>query len=226
MRITFVPEADTVKFTISDFEPKYAAVLQGLFYQPEGSSFIKRFPSALATDQVQANFARYAPTMIDQIGGFAPVPWDLAIEGFARRAQSAGITWWLTGSCALAIRGIPVVPHDVDIMLRSEDLPSVESALGEFIVEPVIPTTGWIMKRFGVAFLEARIDLAFDPEAGVDRPQPADFGPYAMEHLETVVWRGLEVRVPPAALHLAGNRQRGRLERVRLIEDYLSRLGT
>ena len=80
-----------------------------------------------------------------------------------------------------------------------------------------------MVKYFGVLFLHARIDLAFDPEEFVDHPEPLDFGPYAMRNLETVVWKDHSLRIPPLELQLWVNRRRGKTDRVRAIEEFISR---
>lgn len=222
MEIRFEAVGGTSKFVVDRFDEKYLPALHSLFYQPEGTAYVKSFAADLVTDDIRRNFSRSAKDMFDQIGGFAAVPWERALELFAGLARAASIDWWLTGSGALAVRGLAVRPHDLDIMLFSADMARVRSALAQHIVEPIIPTSGWVMKHFGVAFLEARLDLAFDPEPAVDSPEPVDFGPYALERLETVAWHGFDLRVPPASLHLTSNRRRGRLDRVALIEEYLA----
>jgi hypothetical protein len=89
------------------------------------------------------------------------------------------------------------------------------------IVEPIRSSKGWVVANFGVLFMGARIDLAFDPEDFVDSPDPADFGPYAMRNLEAVNWKGYTVRVPPLELQMQVNKRRGRYDRAAAIEQYL-----
>jgi len=84
-----------------------------------------------------------------------------------------------------------------------------------------VDTNGWVTRDFGVLFWHARIDLASDPVAELDNPEPIDCGPYAREHLETIRWRGLDIKVPPIELTLAANKRRKRFERVKLIEEFL-----
>jgi hypothetical protein len=70
--------------------------------------------------------------------------------------------------------------------------------------------------------MHCRIDIASDPQSSVDEPEPVDFGPYAKSKLETITWNGYKVRIPPIELQLNVNKRRHRIERVRLIEEYIN----
>jgi hypothetical protein len=159
--------------------------------------------------------------MFAQLAYFEPVPWQDALLAFADRAAGSGIDWWLTGSCAACIRDVALNPHDVDIMIDSRSSAAVADLFADVLMEPLVDTGGWLTKEFGVLFWHARIDIASDPSADLDDPEPADCGPYAREHLQTVRWRGRTFRVPPLALQASINRRRGRLDRVALIQARL-----
>jgi hypothetical protein len=226
MKITFEEQGEEVVFRVSDFDPKYANVLRKTFYTQEGESYTKRFPqSARYLDKIKAYYAAHAPQMFDQIGYFAPIPWEQALHEFAGIMAAHRIDWWLTGSCAVCIRGIPLEPHDIDAMIDSADVDRVAEVFQDYLIEPIVDTGGWVTKDFGVVFRHAMIDIASDPAASLDDPEPADCGPYAREHLEVVEWRGLVIKVPPLRLSLAVNKRRGRTERALAIEEYLSKTG-
>ena len=223
MKITFEEQGDAVIFRLSDFDPKYADVLKMCFYTQEGESYFKRFPKqAPYLDKIKDYYAAHAWEMFEQLGYFAPIPWEQALFEFAGIMAEHGIDWWLTGSCAVCLRGIPLKPHDIDIMIDSADVARIAEVFQDWIIEPILDTGGWVTKDFGVIFRHARIDIASDPAASLDDPEPADCGPYARNHLEVVEWRGLAIKLPPLALSLAVNRRRGRTDRVRAIEEFLS----
>ncbi|MTI79475.1 MAG: hypothetical protein FH758_01130 [Firmicutes bacterium] len=159
--------------------------------------------------------------MFSQLGYFSPVPWEEALYEFVKKVNGKGIGWWLTGSCAACIRGIKLNPHDVDIMINSKDVDRINDVFDGYIIEPIVDTNGWLTKDFGVIFLHARIDIASDPLACLDDPEPVDCGPYARANLEEITWRGYVIKVPPLELQLNVNRRRGRLDRVKLIEEYI-----
>ena len=148
--------------------------------------------------------------------------WEAALEAFAARASAAGLDWWLTGSGATALRVPDVVPHDLDIILDESQLALAAEVFADVLIEPLGETRGWVTRAYGVIFLGMRIDLAAGPEAFVDEPEPADFGPWAANLLEAVDWRGFVIRVPPLSVQAAVNRRRGRDERAAQIEAVLA----
>jgi hypothetical protein len=160
--------------------------------------------------------------MFLQMGYFKKVEWEKALLSFINKVKDYDIDWWLTGSCALCIRGISVMPHDVDIMLNSKDIDKIKSIFSDFIVEPIVSSKGWVVDYFGVLFLNARIDLAFDPPEFVDKPEPSDFGQYAMNNIELIEWNGHNIKVPPLELQLQVNKRRNRYDSVKAIENYIN----
>ncbi len=222
MNISFREDEQSVYFTISDYPAEYEPVLKGSYYTPEGQGFYKKFDKNIDhMDQIKLNFATYAEEMFAQQGYFRPVQWEKGLLAFIKKIEGKGIDWWLTGSCATRIRGISVEPHDIDIMLQSKDIEKIKKIFEHNIVEPIIDTKGWVVDYFGVLFMDARIDVAFDPQDWVDAEAKADFGPYAGNHLEAVVWQGYTIKVPPLKLQLEANRSRQRWDRVSAIEAFL-----
>lgn len=224
MKITFEAENDLIVFRISEFEAKYEHIFKMCFYSQEGDSYTKRFPKDTKyLDKIMRYYADHAQEMFDQLGYYLPVPWEKALFGFAQELEGKGIDWWLTGSCALCIRGISLQPHDVDIMVDSSDVEEISDVFSEYLIEPIMDTKGWLTRDFGVIFRHARIDIASDPQEILDDPDPVDCGPYARAHLEEVHWKGLTIKVPPVQLSLNANKKRGRDDRVEKIEAYLKR---
>lgn len=228
MNISFSQDQQAVTFRVAGFPQKYDAVLRNLYYtkQPDGA-YTKSFALPVAhLEQIQRNFAAQLDEMLAQIGGFRAVPWEDALDRVASRLTEHGIDWWLAGSCACCISGVALDPHDVDLLLDSKDLAAVSDALADWIIEPIIDSSGWVTGHFGVAFPGARVDLAFDPQPALDNPEPSDSGPYARDHLEEVAWRGHTIKVPPLYLQLRTNLRRGRTERAALIQEVLDRRGS
>ncbi|PTN36930.1 hypothetical protein C6366_08590 [Desulfonatronum sp. SC1] len=162
--------------------------------------------------------------MFDQLGYFKPIPWDIALFDFAKELENKDINWWLTGSCAVCVRGIPLNPHDVDIMIDSSDVYKISDMFSDYLIEPIVDTNGWLTKDFGVIFRHARIDIASDPQDILDNPEPIDCGPSALANLEEVNWKGLIIKVPPLHLSLNVNKRRKRIDRVTKIEQYLNQI--
>ena len=222
MKISFQEDDSQVLFVISDVSSEYRSAFESSFYSLENGSYVKGFPKDTKNmDRIKSNFEKYADDMFGQMVNLKKVMWEDALLGFISKVEGTDIDWWLTGSCATCLRGVAIQPHDVDIMLNSRDMDKINDIFADHIVEPIRSSNGWVVKNFGVMFMEARIDLAFDPEGFVDDPEPVDFGPYAMEHLEPITWRDHVIKAPPLELQLQVNRRRGRKDRVQAIESFL-----
>jgi hypothetical protein len=222
MRIAFERVGNQVAFRIEAFEPKYEPVFKSCYYRKDDRGYFKQFPAnCMHMDRIQNRFSLYAQTMFDQLGRFAEVPWQDALRSFSRIMEDNHLEWWLTGSCATQLHGIEIGPHDIDAMVRAVDVPRITDVLKDFLIEPIVDTDGWVTKDFGVCFLTARIDIASDPSATLDDPEPADCGPFAFNHLEHLQWQGFDIRVPPLELQVNVNRRRGRMDRVEKIEAFL-----
>ena len=122
MKISFEEENDLIVFRVSEFEGKYEHIWKMCFYSQEGDSYTKGFPKDTKyLEKIMKYYSDHAQEMFDQLGYFVPVPWEKALFAFAKEMEGKSIHWWLTGSCAVCIRGISLQPHDVDIMVDSSD---------------------------------------------------------------------------------------------------------
>jgi hypothetical protein len=127
--------------------------------------------------------------------------------------------WWLTGSAALAVRGAPIEPGDIDLVCGVSDAVALGGVFSDALVEPVAPAASEsISEWWGRAFCGARIEWIGGPKPWVDDPLPADFGPAAAARLETVAFEDWMIRVPPLDLQRAVNQRRGLTERVAMID--------
>lgn len=228
MIVSFSEDESHWYFIVSDTPAQYGKALKAMFFQALGPRQVKAFPKTgrhFAQDlgAIQSNFARTVKTIFMQLSDIEPIPWEEALSEFALIVKDQEIDWWIVGSCALAVRGVSVSPHDLDIMVAPQDLDTVVSLFSDSIVEPFHETEDWVVQFYGSAFLGALIAFASSPQTWVDRPQPTDFGLYAMEHLEDIVWRGTRIRIPPLDLQLDVNKRRGRTQTVRAIEDFIRR---
>ena len=128
----------------------------------------------------------------------------------------------LVGSAALAVRGLDVAPGDLDLIVDSAGAQRLGDILLDSLIEPVRPTTGWVGDWFGRAFLHASVEWVGGMSPAVDLPAPTDFGPTAAARLETVRWRGHNLRVPPLDLQLAVSERRGLADRAALIRQAMA----
>lgn len=195
------------------------AVHKAAFGSRDGYWF-RQFPAGTPhLDRAWSNFEALISPMLRQAAGLDPVPWDAALEAVCRRLTPAGVDWWLTGSAALAVRGIPVAPGDLDLVVSDADARRVGDLLLDGLVEPVAPAD-WFCSWWGRAMLGARVEWVGGVGPSADEPEPSDFGLVAAGRLEVIRWRDWSVRVPPLDLQRAVSERRGLVDRVRLIDAF------
>jgi hypothetical protein len=215
-------DGDThAEFRLLDVPGGLLAAVARAGYAGRDGQWSKRFPLETPhLDRAWANFARLAEPMLRQSAGLDPVPWDTTLEEVCGRLHPAGVDWWLTGSAALAVRGLPVTPGDLDLVVADADAHRVGELLLDGLIEPVAPAD-WFCRWWGRAMLGARVEWVGGVGPAADEPLPTDFGPTAARDLESVRWRGHELRLPPLSLQRAVNTRRGLYDRVTLIDVLL-----
>jgi hypothetical protein len=204
------------RFLLGGLEAELHEAAEALGFSREGDVFVRTFPvDAPCLDLAWENFARHIGSMLRQAAsGIAP--WEDALTALLERA--GGVDWWLTGSGALAVRGVEVAPRDLDVITDPDGAWRLGEQLADGLVEPVFAADGWVARWWGRAFLGARVEWVADVSPSVDDPYPVDFGPVAAANLERVSWRGHDLLVPPLALQRAVSERRGLTERVAAID--------
>jgi hypothetical protein len=215
-------EGASTSFIIADLDPRYHQAARELYYQPVKEGFAKSYPADTPhLERIYCNFERYAEEMVLQAAGEHPAPWDASLAAYLEMIEEQEVDWWLCGSGALAVRGLDVRPHDLDLVVDGAMARRLGHLLLDYLVEPALPSSGWIADWFGRAFLYARLEWVGDVHDDVDTPQPCDFGPLAARRLEVVHWQGYEVRVPPLELQLQVSERRGLTSRAAMIRRLL-----
>jgi hypothetical protein len=209
---------DDDRFVVQCDEPLFQNALADLFFRKESEGYVKRFPRDSVTEAIRARLEQVLLPMLRQTARLEPAPWGAALHETARRLDTAGVDWWLTGSGALAVRGLAVQPRDLDLVVSGEDAARTAMAFKDALTEPAVEAKGWFCRWFGRAWLGARIEWVGGVTDAADRPEPTDFGLVAAAALSEVPWQELVVRVPPLELQRAVSTRRGLSERVRLID--------
>jgi hypothetical protein len=213
-------EHDVAAFALLDPDEDERVAALDLMFQPDGDALVRRVDGrSPRLDEIYAHFASVATDLVDEAARRRPAAWDAALEVVLDRAGH--VDWWLSGSAALAVRGLPVAPRDLDLVATVSGAWELGERLTELLVEPLSTSADWVAEVFGRAYGPARIEWVGGMRAWVDEPEPGDLGPYAAARLETVDWRDHAIRVPPLELQLASSRQRSLDERVAAIEQSL-----
>ena len=225
MRISRKTAGGKTYFVVSELDPLCHKAAKDLGFVEAEDGFSRAFETdTLHIDQIFARFASSAEEMILQAAGVRPIPWDKALLSFLQRASGENVDWWLAGSGALAIRGIDLVPRDLDIITDRDGALRLGRAMSEWLVEPVQESHGWIARWFGRAFAHARIEWVGDVEKWVDDRGSSDFGPMAGDRLQTVRWSGYTIRVPPLEMQLEACERRGLKDRAQKIQQALGHM--
>ncbi len=207
-----------IYFVVTDIDPALRDTLKGLYYSEFEGGFAKAFPADTSDlDEIYANFECYMPDLILQAAGMQPVPWEKCLLAVLERLKGQDLNWWLVGSGALAVRGLPVTPHDLDLAVQDGGSTRLSALLLDCLIEPVSDSRGWIWDWFGRCFLHARLEWVGNVNAQAEQDGPVDFGPTALARSEVIDWKGYSIKVPPLDLQLAVSERRGLTERIDLI---------
>ncbi len=215
-------EGGTTWFAVGSLEPELADPAGRLLmdYERHGDEWWRGYPAGTPQlDRCWENFSAQVPAMLRQAASLDPVPWREALRELCERTAGGRAGWWLTGSAALAVRGAPIEPGDLDLVCTAEEAFRLGEVFADALIEPVARSgDGWISDWWGRAFWAARIEWIGGPNPAADQPQPADFGLVAASRLQTVRWEDWLIRVPPLDLQRAVSQRRGLPGRVALID--------
>jgi hypothetical protein len=219
---TYLEQSDSsVRYVVADVSSIYVEALEQLGFSRQGSGFRRSFPADVSgIESAHANFARHLDEMVSQTMRSSPTPWEQALELLLGRIEGHQVDWWLTGSGALAVRGLDVAPRDLDLVVDDDGATRLGELLHDALVEPV-HRADWFCNWWGRAFLDARVEWVGGVRPSADEPLPTDFGPAAAATLERASWHGHTIRVPPLELQLQVNERRGLHDRVERIHALL-----
>jgi len=172
-------------------------------------------------DRIFSNFNAKLIMMIQHQNSELLTPWEEGLLNFLKLIPEE-IDWWLLGSAALAVRGIDIIPRDIDIVTTANGAIEMGRKLEKYLVEPVFETD-WIGRYFGRAYLKLRIEWVGDIQLN-DPWVVQNYGPPVENRLELLNWRGFQIRVAPLDLLLKQSRARSLDSRVKKIEDFLGRV--
>ncbi len=223
MKIQRITEGAQTHFVVSDINPMDLEAIQQLEFPQKEGSIVLSYPSNTPhLERIYQNFERFLEEMILQTARIHPVPWQKSLHAFLPMMHGQDFHWFLCGSVALAVRGVEVLPRDIDLVVDAAGAHRLGELLLDFLVQPVQPSPGWIANWFGRAFLHARLEWVGEVVEAADQPEVSDFGLLAAQRLETVHWQGYELQVPPLDLQLQVSERRGLSDRAEKIRRALA----
>jgi hypothetical protein len=157
--------------------------------------------------------------MLRQAGRLDPVPWRKALRELCDRTRGGRLGWWLTGSAALAVRGAPIEPGDLDLVCTAEEAVRLGEVFADGLIEPVARSgADWISDWWGRAFRAARIEWIGGPKPAADKPLPTRFRAGGRVSGAGRQMEELAHPVPPLDMQRAVCQRRGLIERVARID--------
>lgn len=211
----------SVSFVIAEVEPPLQSAVLDLAFVRFDGGFRQTYPAGHPSiDRIFANFARCIEPLVLQKARLAPVPWERALLTFCETVAGHEIDWWLTGSGALAVRGLDVSPRDLDLCVGRADAARLEDLMLDHLIEP--PRPGFISDLFVRSFPGACVEWCAGIDERADAHMVGDVGLTAQARLETVEWRGFAIRVPPLTLQLVVNEARNLTDRVTQIKQAMA----
>jgi hypothetical protein len=212
-------DADGDRLVVETDETAFRLALNDLFFEENDGRHVKRFPTGSVSDDIFRRFQAQLEPLLRQTARLEPIPWQTALRETAHRLDAVGVDWWLTGSAALAVRGVDLEPRDLDLVVSDDGAAAASAAFDDALIEPTVAADNWFCRWFGRAWVGARVEWVGGVTAVADEPAPTDFGLVAAASLDAVRWGGLTIRVPPLKLQRAVSERRGLLDRVRLIDS-------
>ncbi|MDD4490719.1 MAG: hypothetical protein PHD30_09510 [Paludibacter sp.] len=223
MEISFLELKDELVYQIKNVGSDFLETLKHIGYVKKNDVYSKSFPLPFPyKEKIMNNFQRNAESMLNEEAGLAPMNWQAGLEKFASIAQKEGISWWTSGAILLPLNGIEADINDLDFFFSLSDLDAVYKVFQDYIIEPIV--SGYrsdTFKYHGLAYSGCTICIFVEPRVSLDVPNPVHFGPYAADHLEKVIWRGYEIKVPPIELYVKTLESWGKTERAESIRKAL-----
>jgi len=203
---------------VADVPQEFEEIVRHAWFTQTGDRFTKQYPKAAGVDQswykdpvqverIRNNFARLGPQMF--AGSFN---WQEALTILARKFAEYGIEWYVFGSCCEAVRGIDIIPNDIDIIVHTKDFYKVQAAFPDNVIEPFVDNQDtWLVRYFGrLCVANAIVDIVAAGNMNSEN-----------HHYEKVEWNGFSLLTEPIAVRAALERQRDRPERLAAIKAYL-----
>jgi hypothetical protein len=150
-----------------------------------------------------------------------------ALRKIVARIGDHPITWALTGSASMALQGMPLEVHDIDIQTDKAGAYELDLILSDYAVVPVrfLPS-----ERIRSHFGEFKID-GIEVEVMGDMVKLLDNGSWELpvrieDHRRWVESEGLRIPVVSLEHEVEAYAKMGRLEKSRLIQDWLDKTTT
>ena len=138
--------------------------------------------------------------------------------------EGSGVTWVVTGSLRMALQGMAIAVHDIDIQTDRAGAYEIEARLSEFMRRSVsVRSSEKIRSHFGAAEIEGvSVEVMGDIQKRVEG-EVWDTAPNLQELRRTVLIEGISVPVLSLEYEYGAYLRLGRTDKARAIRKWLDR---
>lgn len=219
MRIVTGTEGNLRTLRILNANPDQRAALEKLGFGPD---LFRRYPlNTRYFDRAVKNLRRVLGEMVrQQIAGTAPA-WAGPLNDVLRFAEWERVPVAVVGSVALAVRGVGVLPADIDVITTTEGVDALAGSFLETLVMPSADVPGF--GRFCRAFTGGiRVEWLGNRARIQAGPWPLAASEWSISSpFEEVCWENWILRVPPLEVQRRVEVHRQRPDQVAAIDEYL-----
>ncbi|MFO7168604.1 MAG: hypothetical protein DIU80_011335 [Chloroflexota bacterium] len=151
-----------------------------------------------------------------------PEPVSAALRTVVAELSGTAITWAVTGSCSLALQGVPVAVHDLDLRTTARDAYALADVLERYLTRPVrFSSTGQVQSHFGALTIHgAHVEIIGDMQ---HRLEDGSWEPIVdmNQFKRWVTYQGVAVPVMSLPFLLDAYRLLGRADKVELLTRWL-----
>ena len=138
--------------------------------------------------------------------------WENALDYFCKRAKENNIDFYLVGSSTASVRGVNIVPHDIDVIVDISDFWKAKDVFNDIIIKPFSECLeDSPVSYFGKIHVNGFIiDISAKPQ-----------NIYGRHKIEMLCWNGYILKSQTLELLLMVYRNNNRHEYIKAIDDYL-----
>ncbi|MHB9295511.1 hypothetical protein PilKf_01257 [Pillotina sp. SPG140] len=199
---------DKFIYCVENVEEKYKENVEHAWFKRDRNKYIKEYPNTINDKEIiKSNFLSMGESMFKSEGS-----WKESLKYFAQKCMSENIEWYITGSISESVMGAEIIPHDIDIVIHTRDFFRTKEVCIDYLIEPFVDNKGtWIVQFFGRICING---VMFDIVA--DKKRNAESYGY-----ENIIWEGYPLAIEPLNVRYEIEKQRNRLDRIQIIEEYM-----
>ena len=217
---------------------QFEDIIQHKGWKKSNNKFLMSFPEDVFSNQrekelISNNFDRLGQRVFES--SLSGIEWEKPLELLAQKFNENGIEWYIVGSVCDTLRGISVMPSDIDIVVHTKDYYKAKDVcyfnFTDSIIAPFMENQDpkyfiSALKYFGRMFLfGAMIEVASDEVWDMESRQPEHktsvWRSYEYSEYEKIVWRGHNIYLESLQHRYQIEKARNRTDRIKAFEEHM-----